>query len=359
MTGHDLDTCFAQLRGELAKLAPLSSSFRPALIEPLLWEGYKLSPATYQELWLPYLEALFIEDGPPSLELYTFEELERWHTLMPFAELSLELESSSYDGELLSIIFASPALTSLNHITMSEVYLDNLAVDALVGSPFLGNLRSLWLDQSGLPTEELQRLSSAPFLEGLTNLGLTHMETLDEGLLAFLEGLKLPQLEVLDLSGNGIRDAGACYLTASHHWPHLRGLGFGHNRIGLEGLEALFTSEALAGLESLSLYNNSFGDEGARLIAERCALPQLKTLSVWTYDWIPSSPQITDEGYLALIHSKRLSAEIRSGFVEKLSPHALQTLTEAFKLPKCNRHSEHPLAQEKELIKQHIIGSAA
>lgn len=163
-----------------------------------------------------------------------------------------------------------------------------------------------FLDLSGL-SKQLQENSSllgAPWLGRLRGLRLSHAKMEDAALRRLARQVPFARLESLDLSRNALTAEGLGALLDELPGS-LRALDLWSNELGDGGVQALLRSGRLQGLARLHLANTGLGDAGVKALAQSKALAGVRELV------LSNNPDISQEGWSALLSSPHLHPEAR------------------------------------------------
>jgi uncharacterized protein (TIGR02996 family) len=155
-------------------------------------------------------------------------------------------------GEMLQGL-ASPRLSRVGHLDLSNSGLNDADIRELAGSPQVARITALELRVNEIGPGQAVALASSRYLAGLT---------------------------ILDLCSNWIGDQGAEALAGSPHLKRLTRLRLASNGISSRGAEALAASAGLSGLTHLDLSYNHIENAGAQALASSPYLGRLTHLAI-------------------------------------------------------------------------------
>jgi uncharacterized protein (TIGR02996 family) len=163
---------------------------------------------------------------------------------------------------------------------------------AIAAMPQLAHIRTLDLREGGYTPPDLRILLASPHLTGVRDLTISDVgwgdeiddhpddSVGDEVVRILVCEFNFPALTVLNLEANGITDEGARELASSLLLARVTNLCLGNSRIGNAGVERLAASPHVRQLAALHLYCNDIGDRGAHALAESPNLARLRELSL-------------------------------------------------------------------------------
>jgi uncharacterized protein (TIGR02996 family) len=179
----------------------------------------------------------------------------------------LDLSGNRLTAEQLGPLLASPALSAVEELDLSDNNLGPVAVRALAAAS-LPHLRSLQLMRTRPEEDGVRALASAGFLRELRSLTLGG-NNLPAGSAAVLARTPaVANLRVLNLREN-LRDPGAISLAESARLSNLVHLDLATNLIEDDGADALADSPHLGGLIHLDLHENVISASAAARLKQR------------------------------------------------------------------------------------------
>lgn len=165
----------------------------------------------------------------------------------------LEFIDDDYHSVLLEPLLTCPFLTSLRHLRLCMVAMDDEGFARLSDCRSLSGLRSLNLTEMGLGLEAARSLASSELWDELRTCEILASRFGDAGLMELASGRRRPRLERLDLKIGDYSDQGLIELARSDRFPALRELAVGYRTVldhgglfGGDGVRALLTSPTLA-----------------------------------------------------------------------------------------------------------------
>ncbi len=163
-----------------------------------------------------------------------------------------------------SSLFQSPRLLELNWLEFSDDYYDSTLSSQIAKSPHLTSLRHLQLFDVKLEDEGVRRLSQVDGLRELTSLDLTYCGMARRGMKAFAASEVWDNLRVCNLHGNRLGDTALLELATGRHRPLLTSLDVADAPHTDAGLLHLARSDRFPALRQLKIGWLRFDDQRVR-----------------------------------------------------------------------------------------------
>lgn len=184
------------------------------------------------------------------------------------------------DSNKIPMVAQSKGLGSLRELLIRPSYnSDPQLINPLAGRQGLAGVRRLFVSGNPLGPGGVRGLLGGPAFQAMTQLALGSAGCQPEDALALATSPRLTGLTELVLSDNPILDLGAEALASSPNLRCLEVLDLRNNGLGQRGALAVAASPVLATVESLDLSDNSLGTEGCQALA-RAPMPALRRLSL-------------------------------------------------------------------------------